>query len=430
MALSTNIYAEVTTTFPASVEAGSGIIILKSGGVYTVSFDPSSIAMNSITNAQMAAVSGQRLIGNPAGIAADRSEISLGSDLEFSGTTVQGAALTGAVAKAAGGTTTTLGTGVVGSANLADGAATSAKIGANAVDGTKIADNAIGNEHIADDAVQAAQIATDAVGADAIAANAVGASELADNAVDTAAIADDAVTLAKVADMANATVLSNVSGGSASPSANSLSALLDGTLGATQGSILYRAASTWLQLGPGTNGQVLQSGGAGANPSWVNSSSGGVSQGTFTAWTTASLDFTGIPSGTNVIILTFETISTNGATHIVLQIGDAGGLETTGYIAGKSFITAGAQGVEANTNGFQIWNGAASQSRNGALILTKANDASNIWSCFGVFFEQSNPFMGSIAGTKLLSAELDRIRITTVSGTDVGDAGSIGITYF
>lgn len=41
-------------------------------------------------------------------------------------------------------------------------------------------------------------------------------------------------------------------------------------IGATQGSILYRNASAWVQLTPGTSGQVLTTAGAAANPSWGN----------------------------------------------------------------------------------------------------------------------------------------------------------------
>lgn len=56
-----------------------------------------------------------------------------------------------------------------------------------------------------------------------------------------------------------------------------------------QGDILYRGAAAWARLGTGTAGQLLKSGGAGANPSWatagklvqqVNTLSGAVSTGT------------------------------------------------------------------------------------------------------------------------------------------------------
>lgn len=42
----------------------------------------------------------------------------------------------------------------------------------------------------------------------------------------------------------------------------------------TQGAILYRNASEWVALSPGTAGQVLATGGAGANPSWISNDAG------------------------------------------------------------------------------------------------------------------------------------------------------------
>ena len=53
----------------------------------------------------------------------------------------------------------------------------------------------------------------------------------------------------------------------------------------TQGDIVYRNASGLARLGAGTAGQVLQTGGAGANPSWVDSS-GGLIQKTYFETTT------------------------------------------------------------------------------------------------------------------------------------------------
>ncbi len=50
-----------------------------------------------------------------------------------------------------------------------------------------------------------------------------------------------------------------------------ISSFLD-FLGTVQGDIVYRGASSWEVLAPGTSGQVLQSGGPAANPSWENTS--------------------------------------------------------------------------------------------------------------------------------------------------------------
>jgi hypothetical protein len=68
--------------------------------------------------------------------------------------------------------------------------------------------------------------------------------------------------------------LGNCTGSSAAPQDCGLSALLDQAIGSTQGDILYRGASAWAVLAPGTIGQVLNSGGAGANPVWGNSAGG------------------------------------------------------------------------------------------------------------------------------------------------------------
>lgn len=80
------------------------------------------------------------------------------------------------------------------------------------------------------------------------------------------------ISLAAIADQR---VLANVSGGSAAPTPTSLSALIDACAGATQGDVLYRNASGWVVLGPGTSGQLLSTGGAAANPSWITASGTG-----------------------------------------------------------------------------------------------------------------------------------------------------------
>jgi hypothetical protein len=51
-------------------------------------------------------------------------------------------------------------------------------------------------------------------------------------------------------------------------------ALLD-DISATQGSILYRSASGWVALPPGTAGHFLKTNGAAANPEWAAASGGG-----------------------------------------------------------------------------------------------------------------------------------------------------------
>lgn len=62
-----------------------------------------------------------------------------------------------------------------------------------------------------------------------------------------------------------------------------IQALLNG-ISTTQGTILYKNATAWVGLAPGTVGQFLQTAGAGANPLWATPSGGDLGP----AWTTVS----------------------------------------------------------------------------------------------------------------------------------------------
>jgi hypothetical protein len=77
-----------------------------------------------------------------------------------------------------------------------------------------------------------------------------------------------------LAPIATLTGLVNITGGSAVPIANTLTAWIDAAIGSTQGDILYRNASDWVVLAPGTSGYFLQTQGAAANPQWAAISSG------------------------------------------------------------------------------------------------------------------------------------------------------------
>lgn len=85
-------------------------------------------------------------------------------------------------------------------------------------------------------------------------------------------INDNAVTYARMQDFTVTQRLNgrNTSGGG-DPEEVTVTQVLD-WIGATQGSVIYRGASTWSALTPGTAGTFLQSQGTGANPVWASSS--------------------------------------------------------------------------------------------------------------------------------------------------------------
>lgn len=81
------------------------------------------------------------------------------------------------------------------------------------------------------------------------------------------------IGLAQVADKR---ILANISGSSAVPTANSLSGIIDNIISSTQGSVLFRNSAGWVALAPGSNTNVLTSGGAAADISWTAPTTGTV----------------------------------------------------------------------------------------------------------------------------------------------------------
>jgi hypothetical protein len=143
--------------------------------------------------------------------------------------------------------------------------------------------------------------------------------------------------------------------------------------------------------------------------------------------TNTSLDFTSIPSWVKRITVMFAGVSTSGTSIVQVQLGYSGGIETTGY-ASTVWVwnTSGAQA--AATSGIITANASgATYSRVGNLILT--NISGNTWIASGTIGYDTAGGGASMVSTKTTSGTLDRVRITTVNGTDTFDAGSINILY-
>lgn len=139
-----------------------------------------------------------------------------------------------------------------------------------------------------------------------------------------------------------------------------------------------------------------------------------------------SIDFTSIPAGTKRITVMFNGVSTTGTSNILIQLGDAGGIETTGYVSAGGYIqNLAASAVSTSTAGLIFNTASASNSIFG--FMTICTVGSNAWVSNGQVTAASVPFISS--GGKTLSDTLTQVRITTVGGTDTFDAGSINILY-
>ena len=149
----------------------------------------------------------------------------------------------------------------------------------------------------------------------------------------------------------------------------------------------------------------------------------GIQSGTAVASTSGtSIDFTSIPSWVKRITVMFNGVSTNGSSDLLVQIG-SGSFTTSGYGSQGSYGT----NAFNSTSGFNCASGMAGSSIiRGHVVITLVG--SNAWVQSGVI-SVSGQYASLSGGILSLSGTLDRVRITTVNGTDTFDAGSINILY-
>jgi hypothetical protein len=142
------------------------------------------------------------------------------------------------------------------------------------------------------------------------------------------------------------------------------------------------------------------------------------------------IDFTGIPSWVKRITVMFNGVSTNGTSNLLIQLGDSGGIENTGYGSSCAYTGTAIDGSTSTTGFLTAFAVSGSTQIGGTSVLCLVSG--NTWISTGTFiYNISSPsnFVGVSGGAKTLSATLDRVRITTVNGTDTFDLGSINILY-
>ena len=178
--------------------------------------------------------------------------------------------------------------------------------------------------------------------------------------------------------------------------------------------------------GVGNTNLVLPESGTVATTAYVD---GKMVLGTAVNATGTSIDFTGIPSWVKKITVMFNSISTNGASNPIIRVG-SGTFATTGYVSSGTNLDPGlVVNASGSTAGLQLCSAAgATVIFGGNIVLTLLG--SNTWvSCGTIARADNSGSMFLNSGYVTLSGTLDRIRLTTVNGTDTFDAGSINIMY-
>lgn len=137
-----------------------------------------------------------------------------------------------------------------------------------------------------------------------------------------------------------------------------------------------------------------------------------------------SIDFTGLPAWIKRITVMFSGVSTTGSSNYLIQIGDSGGIENTGY--NSTALTDGASSGVLTAGFAVVYATSAAALQSGKIEINLVTGTS--WVASGTVANNTGN-VSMMSGNKTLSDTLTQVRITTVGGTETFDAGTVNILY-
>ena len=224
------------------------------------------------------------------------------------------------------------------------------------------------------------------------------------------------------------------------PSGALVAIIYDGTQFQLQTSANLNPLSSITGLGTGVATALAINVGSAGAPVTFNGALGTPSSGTLTNCTNSTVsgtsqattsgtqfDFTGLPAGIKRITVSFSNVSMSGTDNIIVQIGDSGGFETSGYVSTCGAFDVSALGIATSTAGFLIAAAGSTRAFSGSVCLTLIDSSTFSWvsSVAGCL---STTFAVSGGGYKSLSAEITQVRVTR-TGADTFDSGTVNILY-
>lgn len=141
-----------------------------------------------------------------------------------------------------------------------------------------------------------------------------------------------------------------------------------------------------------------------------------------------AIDFTGIPSTAKRVTLNLNAVSFSASAQFRFQLGDSGGIETSGYVGSSSSVVSSSASTILISEGFDLRTTLSSETGLSGTITFNLI-GSNTWAAsyiFGVVGGAITLFGG---GSKTLSDTLTQVRITTTSGGPTFDAGTLNISW-
>lgn len=197
-----------------------------------------------------------------------------------------------------------------------------------------------------------------------------------------------------------------------------------------QGDMLYATApGVWARLPKGTAGQLVAMNAGATAPQWSDAITQNAVVPTNTGAT--SYTITGIPAWAKRITLIFMGTGVNGS-EMGVQVGSSGGgIVTTGYSGSAAYVASATNtGAGFGSSTFRVFAGGPVE---GAMEIRRAGITGNVW--VATTLTAQNQVSGAVAtylGASRIDMganALDRIRLTTLSGTNTFNNGNIVVLW-
>ena len=136
--------------------------------------------------------------------------------------------------------------------------------------------------------------------------------------------------------------------------------------------------------------------------------------------TTSGTEVDFVVSGAaNRIVVQFDEVSLSGTDHLLVQIGDSGGIASTGYVSGSR------ESATTSTAGYAVFVGSAARAASGCMEITRVG-TSNKWVAFHAVV--TGTICSAGGGVKTLSDQITTVRVTR-TGTNTFDGGNVSVRY-
>lgn len=143
--------------------------------------------------------------------------------------------------------------------------------------------------------------------------------------------------------------------------------------------------------------------------------------------TQSQMEFLAIANTARVIHVGFSNITRGDGSQLLIQLGDAGGYESTGYVTQTHWATASGSGIQTASTAWVIAAiGTSGNIHFGSVTMINLETSPGFWTYAGSCFTGgTQAYTDHSAGAKAVSATFDRFRLTNGAAANFGAGGTV-----